>query len=285
MTSVPSPWLVSRLAPAQGHVNLSVHRVANASAITSAYASSPLKLLTPRSRGPSVWAYLSNYGGGLVTGDRTTLEVSLAAGTTAFLGTQSSTKIYRSVHGAVCTQTAIARVAEGAVLAWVPDSVQAFAGSRYHQRQTFHLESGAGLVLVDSVTSGRAERGEHWDFEEYRSRNDVFIDGTRAVVDAMELSSGRIPLEASGRMGRYRFLGLVLIVGTPLAAVASTLWEQLRNAPLDPRAKVLQSASRVRGGTLLRLAGAEPESVRAEMIRTLQFLPAILGDDPFARRN
>src|SRR3954471_19986317 len=79
-----------------GTGELAVKMVCGQSAVVAARAASPLKLLTPRPRGESVWAYLSNFGGGLLPGDEIDFEVSVGAGTKCFLGTQSSTRIYRS---------------------------------------------------------------------------------------------------------------------------------------------------------------------------------------------
>src|SRR5258708_248027 len=75
---------------------LEVNVVAGQSAVTSAWASNPLKLLLPRSRGPSVWAYLSSFGGGFVAGDETSLDVRLGPEARCFVTTQALTKIYRN---------------------------------------------------------------------------------------------------------------------------------------------------------------------------------------------
>jgi hypothetical protein len=45
-----------------GGAALEVESVCGASAVTSALARSPLKLLTPRARGRSVWACTSSFG-------------------------------------------------------------------------------------------------------------------------------------------------------------------------------------------------------------------------------
>src|SRR5262249_14496468 len=79
-----------------GKASLEVQLIAGASTVTSSYATSPLKLLPPRPRGRSVWIYTSSFGGGLVAGDQTQLDLTLAAGTCCFLATQASTKVYRN---------------------------------------------------------------------------------------------------------------------------------------------------------------------------------------------
>src|ERR1051325_6698905 len=76
-----------------GHAHIRVGAVAGCSTVISSRATSPLRILTPRSRGPSVWAYTSSFGGGLVAGDQTRLGITVDPNATCFLGTQASTKI------------------------------------------------------------------------------------------------------------------------------------------------------------------------------------------------
>src|SRR4051812_12410043 len=87
---------------AKGSARLEVDLVFGESTVTSSFAISPLKLLTPCSRGKSVWTYASNFGGGLVAGDQTQLNVRIGSGARCFLGTQASTKVYRNPSQLPC---------------------------------------------------------------------------------------------------------------------------------------------------------------------------------------
>jgi len=157
-----------------GHATLEVEQVAGESTVTSAFATSPLKLLTPRARGQSVWAFTSSFGGGLVAGDQTRLDLRLGAGARCFVGTQASAKIYRNPCRRPCGHATQATLEAGSLLVLAPDPVQPFTNSNYSQRQEFHLGPGAGLVLLDWFCSGRAARGERWAFNRFQSRNEVW---------------------------------------------------------------------------------------------------------------
>lgn len=157
-----------------GHAALEVELVCCESAVTSARATSPMKLLTPRSRGTSVWACTSSFGGGLVAGDETRLDVSLGENARCFLGTQASTKVYRNPAARPCGHETHATLHSGSTLIFAPDPVQAFAGSSYRQKQTFDLAPTASLALVDWMSSGRAACGERWAFNDFQSRNEVW---------------------------------------------------------------------------------------------------------------
>jgi urease accessory protein len=265
---------------APGQAKLEVELVFHQSAVTSAVASSPMKLLTPVARGKSVWAYTSSFGGGLVAGDQTQLEVKVSGGARCFFGTQSSTKVYRNPTALPCDHSTRAEVKEDSLLVFAPEPVQAFADSHYSQRQEFHLAPSAGLVLLDWFSAGRTARGERWAFKHLASRNDIFIGAERALVDSILLSSE----ELAAQMGRFNCLATLLLIGPPLQTTSKALSQQIAARPVEKRAALVCSASPLRDGILLRIAGEEVEAVRRELSGHLTFLRDILGDDPWARK-
>jgi len=274
LTSAETP------TPQTGQAALEVSLVFGQSTVTSAFSSSPMKLLTPVSRGKSVRACTSSFGGGLVAGDQTRLDLHLGTGARCFLGSQSSTKIYRNPGRLPCSHTTHAQLDAESLLVFAPDPVQAFADSHYTQRQEFHLESGAGLVLLDWFTSGRAACGERWAFAHFESRNDVFLGGDRAFVDPVLLSADEVP----ERMGRFNCLATLLVIGAQLKSVTDALLDTIALRPVGKRAALACSASAVRAGALLRVAGESVEAVRQELHGHLGFVTELLGDDPWARK-
>lgn len=268
----------------QGRATLEVGLVSGESAVTSAFATTPLKLLTPRSRGQSVWAYTSSFGGGLVAGDETRLDLQLGANARCFLGTQASTKIYRNPSHLPCGHQTQATLAADSLLVFAPDPVQAFANSSYSQCQEFHLAASAGLVLVDWFTSGRAARGERWEFTRLQSRNDVFRSGERIFLDSISLSSAEGALASPHRAGRFNCFAMLLYVGAPLKEFSARLLAEISGRAVERRGALVASASPVADGALLRVAGESGEQVGRELHHHLKPLAALLGDDPWARK-
>ena len=267
-----------------GQGGLEIEMVSGQSAVTSTWASSPLKVLVPRPRGQSVWAYLSSFGGGLVAGDETSLRLQLGANTRGFVSTQASTKVYRNPDQRPCGHQLKATLQAGSLLALVPDPVQAFAGSNYVQRQEFQLESSAGLVLVDWFTSGRAARGERWAFNRLQSRNEVFVDGELRLLDSLLLTPADGALAGSHRLGRFNCFALVVLVGDAVGAASAQVLAEIAAQPVARCAPLVRSASPIRGGAVVRLAGECVETVGREIHQHLGFLHALLGDDPLARK-
>lgn len=267
-----------------GRAVLEVESVFGESTVTSALARNPLKLLTPCSRGQSVWACTSSFGGGLVAGDQTELQLRLGKNTRCFLGTQASTKIYRNPAQRPCGHVTHATLAENSLLVFAPDPVQAFADSRYAQRQEFHLATGASLVLLDWFTSGRAARGERWQFSQFKSRNEVFVGGERIFLDSILLDFADGFLTSPMRTGRFNCFAMLLLIGEPFHAAADQLLENISAVPVERRTSLVASASAVREGAVLRMAGESVEAVGREIHRHLAFLPDLLGDNPWSRK-
>jgi len=267
-----------------GQARLEVALVSGQSTVTAAYASSPLKLLTPRSRAESVWAYTSSFGGGLLAGDQTQLDICIRAGARCFLSTQATTKVYRNPAGLPCAHRTQAVLEKDAVLVFAPDRVQPFAGSTYQQYQQWHLAPGAGLVLLDWFCSGRMARGERYEFARFKSRNDVFIESERVFVDSVLLDDSASLLSSAHRVGRFNCFAMLLLIGAPWQDSAQALLKDIASGPVTRRPSLVCSASPIRDGALLRLAGRECEEVSDQLEQHLQPLSSVLGDNPWIRK-
>ncbi|MBU6400360.1 MAG: urease accessory protein UreD, partial [Verrucomicrobia bacterium] len=283
--AVANPSLVqpaSRDLAGRGY--LRIERVAGQSAVTSTWASSPLKILVPRARGPSVWAYLGSFGGGWVAGDQTRLELELGEHARGFVSTQASTKLYRNPTGRACEHQLRATMAAGSRLVLIPDPIQAFAGSAYRQRQEFHLPADSGLVVVDWLASGRVARGERWALTRFESRTEVVVENERIFLDSLRLDPADGPLDSRYRLGRFNCLALVLVLGDPLRAAGADLLQEMSSRPVTTRATLVCSASPIPRGVVLRLAGEHLEEVTRVIRSRLAFVSTLLGDDPWSRK-
>jgi urease accessory protein len=264
-----------------GDARLGFERVGNRTVVRTALAHSPLRLLTPRNHGHAAWVYTSSLGGGLVDGDHLSVELDVAEGAAALLSSQGANRVYRSPRG--CRSELSARVAPGALLALVPDPTMCFAGARYTQHQDVQLAPGASLVLMDVVTAGRSANGERWAFTHYTSSLRVHREG-RALLDErwlLDPTHGALP----ERLGRFDALCTVLLVGPALDSAREALAGHVGALPVTPRSGLVCSASRLGpDGLVLRGAATSAEALLRTTREWLSFLPALLGDDPWARR-
>jgi urease accessory protein len=262
-------------------------RVGESTAVVRRMARSPLKLVTPRGPGAAAHVVTSTYGGGLLPGDDIRLDIIAGERTRAVLGTQASTKVYRSEHGAGARQSLRAVVGRDALLAVVPDPVTCFAGARYEQRQRFEMEKDASLLLVDWLTAGRVACGERWAMRRYVSDTRVNVDGSCVARDALRLDPEDGPIDAPHRTGRFDCLAAVLLVGPGLAAAAGDAAGRVNAIKPRRRADLLASAGPLPSGhpgAVVRVAGGGAEGVGRFLRSLLTAAWEAIGEDSWTRR-
>ena len=257
---------------------LEMSLVAGRTEITRSLATNPLRLLAPRRRSAAAWIYNSTYGGGLVAGDEIDLCVEIGARAVGVLGTQASTKVYRSPQQIPCRQTLRASVAGGGLLVVVPDPLTCFAQAHYEQTQSFRLEDSGSLVLVDWLTSGRRARGECWAFSRYRSQLQIFRDEKLILADALLLDPADGPLDSPFRLGRFHCLAMIALIGEQLTVVVADQLRRVAAKPVGRLAGLLDVASPVPHGMVLRVIGETTESVTQYLSQALSFLHEVLGE-------
>ncbi|KAL8671902.1 MAG: hypothetical protein Q9168_003613 [Polycauliona sp. 1 TL-2023] len=188
--------------------------------------------------------FLLTYGGGLVSGDQIHLSIFLAPSTRLTIATQGSTKIFKPsvpddgsslVQPPPTTRQDLrVSIAANAALWLGPDPCQPFASSRYAQTQIFEVDvkGGGSLGLVDWVSEGRSARGEKWEFEGWRGRNEIWDVTSSAVgnnIEGKEAKGKRMVLrdnlilsapKVATRVDGLGIFGTILLIGplfSPLA--------------------------------------------------------------------
>jgi len=147
-----------------GALRLQFERRGPATVVAGCRSTLPLQVLAPLALDdPAAIVSILNPTGGLVGGDRLTIDVNLAAGTHAVLTTPSATRVYRT-DAEEATQSVKLALGPRAVVEWVPDHTIPFAGSALRQTIDVELDETAGLVLVDAFSAGRIALGEAWRF-------------------------------------------------------------------------------------------------------------------------
>jgi urease accessory protein len=258
-----------------GRGALAFRRAGERTVVGVALASSPLRLLLPKNHGNAAWVYLANLGGGMVDGDRIDLRIESEPGTSALIGTQASTKVYRSPRG--CSQRLEVHVADGAAIAIVPDPVVCFANAQYAQEVEISLAPTASLVLLEGYTCGRAARGERWKFARFESRTTIRRDGVVAIVDAVRLDPAHGPI--SERMGPFDVLLSLVAVGPR--------FDQVREAMLATSARdsaIVATSPVGVDAAVMRIAANRFEDASCVLRPSFAAVAAMLGDDPFARK-
>jgi urease accessory protein len=258
--------------------------VNGATAVCEVQAASPLKLLCLRRRSECAWIFASTYGGGLVAGDHIRLDAAFDPATRCFLGTQASTKIYRSTRERISRQSLHATLGADSLCVAAPDPIVCFAHARFQQRQRFDLDPSASLLLIDWLTSGRHANGERWAFDRYDSGIDVRIGGKLLVRETLLLDPADGPIGSRSRMGRFDCFATMILVGPMVRPIAEAILRFTAAAPVG-ESDLLFAASPLADGAICRIAGPSAQAVGGWMHDRLWGISAMLGESPWERKR
>jgi urease accessory protein len=120
--------------------------------------------------------------GGVVGGDRLTLNLRLQPEAQALITTPAAAKVYRTNGNEACQQVWI-DVAEGACLEWLPQEAIVFDGALYRQAMRVNLAPGAHWLGWEVTRFGRTARGESFTQGSWRSQTEVWQAGKPVWID------------------------------------------------------------------------------------------------------
>lgn len=219
--------------------------------------------------------YLLHPPGGVVGGDVLDIEVGLDQGARAVVTTPGATKLYRS-GGRTALQSQRLRVADDAVLEWLPQETICFPGAEVRLDTLVELEGSARLAMWDILCLGRPVIEEPFDQGSIDSRLVIRRDGVPLLIDRL-----RVRPDNRDRLS--------LMAGLPVAGslVISGAGEDEVNACRD---LLLAEAGDYAGATLVedllvvRYLGGSTERARRLFTRVWQALRPPGIDSPAVPR-
>ncbi len=223
-------------------------------------------------RGAGCEAVMVNTGGGIVGGDRLSVNVSVSgAGAAVTLSTVAAEKLYRAADAGASVETTLA-VGVGATLHWLPRETILFDGTRLRRSLALDLAVGARFVGIETIVFGRTAHGERVATGELRDGWRVRRDGRLVFADESLLAT---PMDAT--LARPALGGGASAVSLVLAAADGI------EALLDPLRAVLEAFAAgdeaVKGGASLRdgvltarLLSRSPERLRLCVVEALRVL-------------
>jgi urease accessory protein len=171
----------------------------------------PLQVLAPLALDDvATVVSMLNPTGGVLGGDRLTVDVDVGSGAHACLTTPSATRVYRAAAGPA-EQTVRLTLGAGASLEWVPDHTIPFAGAALRQSIEAEVGEGASLILVDAWAAGRIARGEAWRFARIESAITIRDAHGLVLYDRFALPAG-IPCEGLGLAEACPYFASVAVV-------------------------------------------------------------------------
>ncbi|MDA1257301.1 MAG: urease accessory protein UreD [Chloroflexi bacterium] len=252
----------------EGRLDLSVVADGGIAVIQRLYQQAPLRALFPHPEfGEPLTAVLVNSSGGVVGGDRLTVEVEACDRAEILVTGQAAEKVYRSAgRDATVTTTLSARL--GAFVEFLPQGTIVYDGARLRRVTTIDIAPTARVMAGDALSLGRVARGERFTSGLLHDEWRVRVDGRLVWADALHLSDvGGAGISASldspaGFAGNSGYATFVYA-----AADASRRLESARRLLGDAPPAVRAGATSFEGLLVARWLGPDMEVVRSALGR------------------
>ncbi len=220
----------------------------------------PLKVQRPfYPEGPSIChSVILHTAGGIVGGDRLSLDLQLEPNAQVLMTTAAAGKVYRS-RGLEAQQTIQIKIAKGACLEWLPQEAILFNGAIYRQDLQVELAPGATWLGWEITRLGRSARGERFLQGSWRSRTEVWQQDRPLWIDPQWLKGGEAMLNSPHGLAGYPVVGSLVWIGQAvspdLVAKARTLWTSIEH-------QGEAGVTRLSEGMLCRYRGPSTTEVR-----------------------
>lgn len=203
--------------------------------------------------------------GGVVGGDRLSLNFHLQPNSQALITTAAAGKIYRS-NGLQARQTVEIQVDEGACLEWLPQETIIFNEAIYRQDLRVELAPSASWLGWEITRFGRSARGERFLQGEWRSHTEIWRQGKPLWIDRQWLPAGEDVINSPHGLAGNSVVGSFAWVGKE---VSPEIVQKARNLSkslsLNEQGKLIYPSigvSRLSEGLLCRYRGSSTTEVR-----------------------
>ncbi len=204
--------------------------------------------------------------GGILQGDRNTIEIDLAPRAQAYVTTQAATRIHE-MDANFATQVQTLTLGANAYLEYLPHPIIPFKNSRFLQTTTIRIDPTATLIYSDILMSGRKYYGAGESFQYAVFSSTVRAerpDGASLFTEKFVIEPRRGGVSVLGAMGDFHVFGNVIVL-TPKAH-ADRLFETAE-AGFDGASELAVGASRLPNdaGLVFKVLGRESAPVSAEV--------------------
>ncbi len=210
--------------------------------------------------------HIISNSGGILQGDRYTMEFVVGPGACGHVTTQAATKIHE-MDANYASQVQEIILEDGAYLEYLPDPVIPFRHSRFLSRTRIRVASSATLLYAEILMAGRKyyRDGERFLFDLFSST--VRADrpsGAGLFVEKFVIEPARSPASRLGVMGDFDVFGNVILL-TPREH-ADAIFDRVP-ALWDEREHLASGVSRLPNdaGLIYKVLGMESGPVRARV--------------------
>ncbi|PSM50607.1 urease accessory protein [Chroococcidiopsis sp. CCALA 051] len=245
----------------------------------------PLKVQRPfYPEGDICHTAILHTAGGIVGGDRLSINLQLQPRSQALVTTTAASKIYRS-NGLQARQIVEIQIDEGACLEWLPQETIVFNGANYRQDLRVELAPGGSWLGWEITRFGRSARGEKFLQGEWRSYTEVWQQGQPLWIDRQWLPGEEAVLNSPHGLAGHSIVATLAWIGCEVSPELVAQVRELRGQGGQGRAipnsefRIPNSgATRLPHGLLCRYRGSSSIEVRNWFTSVWQLLRLSLLD-------
>jgi len=213
---------------------------------------------------------LLHTAGGMVGGDRLSVNVDLQSDTRVLITTANASKVYRS-NGLTTQQTTVINIQTGAVLEWLPQPNIIFDGALYRQDYRVNLDPGANWLACDVTMFGRQAKGEKFISGHWRSHVEVWQNDQPLWIDRQYLAGGEKMLNSPLALGGNAVVANLVYLGQVISpAMVTDLRNLWQISPEDSAATV--GITILPQGLLCRYRGQSTLEAKQWLIKVWHYL-------------
>jgi urease accessory protein len=209
-----------------GSLNLEFACCGEGTKVIKSQGKAPLKVQRPfYPEGKEVChSVILHTAGGVVGGDRLSLNLHLQPNTHALITSAAAGKIYRS-NGLEARQTVEMQVEAGACLEWLPQENIIFNDANYRQDLRVELATNATWMGWEITRLGRTARGEEFLQGNWRSHTEIWRQGDPIWIDRQWIPGKEEVIYSPHGLAGYPVIASFAFVGK---AVSKDLIEKAR---------------------------------------------------------
>lgn len=275
LPQISSPLAGGGGGPGWGRLSLALARRDGATHLHRLYQKTPLRAFLPRHEcGELAMVAIANVGGGLVGGDRATVDIDLGAGAAALVTTQAAEKVYRSL-GPDCRIETRLGVGEGGWLEWCPQETILFDRARLQRSLELDLASGGRAMLGETLVLGRLASGERTGRGLLHDRIEIHSGGHLRWRDVFRLAGdfGEV-VDAHAGLAGARAVTTFAYVGPDAPERLDLARELLATAPVRAGVTVVNDV------LVARLLGEDPLALRSALAQFWAHFRAVVAGLP-----
>jgi urease accessory protein len=218
--------------------------------------------------------YLLHPPGGLVSGDRLNIDISVDSRAWGLLTTPGAGKFYRSDGRRSVSQSQHLNIADGGVLEWLPQENILYDGTRAETLTRVNLQASARFIGWEISCLGRPASGERLRNCQLRQRFELWRDDL-----PLWLERSRYGDHSSLMEGAWGLRGCT-VVGTLVCTSGDTALLEAVREQVSVGTDALFSASQLDEVLVCRYLGDQAQEARAALVQAWRVLrPAVLGAD------